>query len=90
MVVTANSRYNLEPDRPSVRLLALVEGHAKAMLSFACTRLLDAKRGDRLLLAQVRGCTCACVCGGGGSCAGLGLQCAGGWVGVLGEEGAEP
>ncbi|KAG2494533.1 hypothetical protein HYH03_007300 [Edaphochlamys debaryana] len=39
---------------PGVRCLSLVENHAKNMFSFLCTRLLDTKRGDRLLLAQVQ------------------------------------
>ncbi|GIL70316.1 hypothetical protein Vretifemale_1117, partial [Volvox reticuliferus] len=36
-----------------LRCLSLVENHARNMLAFLCTRLLDNKRGDRLLLAQV-------------------------------------
>ncbi|GLC44162.1 hypothetical protein PLESTB_000901400 [Pleodorina starrii] len=45
------------PGRPgtggALRCLSLVENHARNMLAFLCTRLLDNKRGDRLLLAQV-------------------------------------
>ncbi|KXZ49931.1 hypothetical protein GPECTOR_19g382 [Gonium pectorale] len=37
-----------------LRCLSLVENHARNMLTFLCTRFLDAKRGDRLLLAQVQ------------------------------------
>jgi hypothetical protein len=37
----------------ALRCLSLVENHARNMLSFLCTRLLDNKRGDRMLLAQV-------------------------------------
>ncbi len=54
LVVTANSRYNLEPERTSVRFMALVEGHARNMLQWACKSLIDNKRSDKLLLAQVR------------------------------------
>lgn len=35
------------------RALALVEGHARAMMPFLCSRVLDDKRSDRLMLAQV-------------------------------------
>ena len=56
LVVTANSRHNLEPERTSVRFMALVEGHARNMLQWACKSLIDGKRSDKLLLAQVRGC----------------------------------
>ena len=39
-----------------VRCLTLVENqnYAKNMMGFLCTQLLDGKRGDRLLLAQVQ------------------------------------
>lgn len=37
----------------ALRCLSLVENHARNMLAFLCTRLLDNKRGDRLMLAQV-------------------------------------
>lgn len=51
VVVTANSKQ--APTKAGMRCMALVEGHARAMLSFLCTTVLDTPRGDKLMLGQV-------------------------------------
>lgn len=41
------------PAKPGMRVLALAEGHSRALMTLLCTSVVDQPRGDRLLLGQV-------------------------------------
>lgn len=46
----ANTMY----DKNALRMLMVVEGWTKPLLEYSCSRILQPRKGDKLILAQVR------------------------------------
>lgn len=41
-------------DKNALRMLMVVEGWTKPLLEYSCSRILQPRKGDKLILAQVR------------------------------------